>query len=94
MTQSLPGQATPVGPPRDTVHERSQRTADRLLTSHSADTRTASNGLMLGGRSVTIDGNTLDTTLQLMLVGMTAVGLEGLIASRDDRRCPDSAAES
>jgi acetyl esterase len=39
--------------------------------------------LLLGGRSVTIDGNTLDTTLQLMLVGMTAVGLNALIASPD-----------
>ncbi len=40
--------------------------------------------LLLGGRSVTIDGNTLDTTLQLMLVGMTAVGLNALVASPDD----------
>ncbi len=39
--------------------------------------------LLLGGRSVTIDGNTLDTTLQLMLAGMTAVGLNALVASPD-----------
>jgi acetyl esterase len=39
--------------------------------------------LLLGGRSVTIDGNTLDTTLQLMLVGMSAVGLNALVASPD-----------
>jgi acetyl esterase len=36
---------------------------------------------MLGGRSVTIDGNTLDTTLQLMLAGQRAVGIEGLVTS-------------
>ena len=39
--------------------------------------------LLLGGRSITIDGNTLDTTLQLMLAGQTAVGLNGLVASHD-----------
>jgi acetyl esterase len=39
--------------------------------------------VLLGGRSVTIDGNTLDTTLQLMLVGMTAAGLNALITSPD-----------
>jgi acetyl esterase len=39
--------------------------------------------VLLGGRSVTIDANTLDTTLQLMLVGMSAVGLNALIASPD-----------
>ncbi len=39
--------------------------------------------LMLAGRSVTIDGNTLDTTLQLMLFGQTAVGLNALVAVDD-----------
>jgi acetyl esterase len=39
--------------------------------------------LLLGGRTVTIDGNTLDTTLQLMLAGQKAVGIEGLAMSPD-----------
>jgi acetyl esterase/lipase len=39
--------------------------------------------VMLGGRRITIDGNTLDTTLQLMLAGQNAVGIEGLASSPD-----------
>ncbi|TRW81396.1 alpha/beta hydrolase [Mycolicibacterium sp. 018/SC-01/001] len=38
---------------------------------------------MLGGRSITIDGNTLDTTLQLMLAGQKALGLDGLVVGED-----------
>lgn len=34
--------------------------------------------LLLGGRAVSVDGNTLDTTLQLMLAGQKMVGLDGL----------------
>src|SRR6476620_5804724 len=39
--------------------------------------------LLLGGHSISIDGNTLDTTLQLMLAAQTAVGLNALVASPD-----------
>jgi acetyl esterase len=39
--------------------------------------------LLLGGRSVTIDGNTLDTTLQFVLAGQRLSGREGLILSKD-----------
>ena len=39
--------------------------------------------LLLGGRSITIDGNTLDTTLQLMLAGQKMLGLDGLVADDD-----------
>jgi acetyl esterase len=39
--------------------------------------------LLLGGRSVVIDGNTLDTTLQLMLFGQNAMGLGRLILDDD-----------
>ncbi|PEG56586.1 lipase [Mycolicibacterium diernhoferi] len=39
--------------------------------------------VMLGRRSVTIDGNTLDTTLQLMLTAQRASGVGGLVASDD-----------
>jgi acetyl esterase len=39
--------------------------------------------LLAGGRSVTIDGNTLDPTLQLALSGMKAFGRNGLASSND-----------
>ncbi|WP_110789249.1 alpha/beta hydrolase [Mycolicibacterium llatzerense] len=39
--------------------------------------------VLLGGRRVTIDGNTLDTTLQLMLTAQNASGAGGLIVSSD-----------
>ncbi len=39
--------------------------------------------LMLGGRSITVDGNTLDTTLHLMLTGQRALGLDGLVGNDD-----------
>jgi len=39
--------------------------------------------LMVGGRRVVIDGNTLDTTLQLMLAGQKAAGLDGLSSKPD-----------
>jgi acetyl esterase len=82
MTPSLPGQATPVGPPRaakgPVVNALAGLTLRGLPRIPNGVKR-----VLLGGRSVTIDGNTLDTTLQLMLTGMTAVGLNALIASPD-----------
>ena len=39
--------------------------------------------LLAGGRSVTIDGNTLDPTLQLMLSTQRAVGVNGLVVGED-----------
>ncbi len=39
--------------------------------------------LLLGGRSITFDGNTMDTTMQLMLAGQQALGLDGLVADDD-----------
>ena len=39
--------------------------------------------LLAGGRSVTIDGNTLDPTLQLMLSAQRAMGIEGLALGND-----------
>ncbi|MCT7659232.1 alpha/beta hydrolase [Mycobacterium deserti] len=39
--------------------------------------------LLLGGRSLTIDGNTLDTTLHLMLTAQKVAGLDGLVGSDD-----------
>ena len=39
--------------------------------------------LLMGGRRVTVDGNTLDTTLQLMLTLQAASKLNALVASSD-----------
>lgn len=39
--------------------------------------------LLLGRRRVTVDGNTLDTTTQLMLAMQRAAGVSGLVASSD-----------
>ncbi|WP_231750842.1 alpha/beta hydrolase, partial [Mycobacterium sp. NAZ190054] len=39
--------------------------------------------ILLGGRSITVDGNTLDTTMQLMLAGQHLLGLDGLVADDD-----------
>lgn len=38
---------------------------------------------LVRGRSVIIDGNTLDPTLQLMLSGLRAVGIDGLVVDDD-----------
>ncbi|MDR3663221.1 MAG: alpha/beta hydrolase [Mycobacterium sp.] len=39
--------------------------------------------VLLGGRRVTVDGNTLDATLQLMLTAQRSAGAGGLVASSD-----------
>ncbi|MDT7756012.1 MAG: acetyl esterase [Mycobacterium sp.] len=39
--------------------------------------------LLLGGKTITIDGNTLDTTLQFMLTLQKSSGVSGLVASSD-----------
>ncbi|HVQ50128.1 MAG TPA: alpha/beta hydrolase [Mycobacterium sp.] len=80
MTQSLPGQVTPVGSPRGAKGPVVNALAGLTLRSLPRIPNPVKR-LLLGGRSVTIDGNTLDSTLQLMLFGMTAVGLNALIAS-------------
>ena len=39
--------------------------------------------VLLGRRTVTVDGNTLDTTLQFMLAAQRSAGITGLVASDD-----------
>ena len=80
MTQSLPGQA-----PR-----AAGRAKDAVLNTAAGVTLRGipriPNGLkrlLLGGRSVTVDGNTLDTTLQLMLAAERISGTGKLVASDD-----------
>ena len=43
----------------------------------------AAKRLLTRGRSVIIDGNTLDPTLQLLLTGQRAVGIDGLVIDDD-----------
>ena len=82
MTPSLPGQATRVGPPRSAKGPVVNALAGLTLRGLPRIPNGAKR-VLLGGRAVRIDGNTLDTTLQLMLAGMTAVGLNCLVASPD-----------
>jgi acetyl esterase len=82
MTQSLPGQATPVGSPRGAKGPVVNALAGLTLRVLPRIPNPVKR-LLLGGRSITIDGNTLDATLQLMLVGMSGVGLNALVASPD-----------
>ena len=94
MTQSLPGQAPPVGPPTGDPAPRGESARrDAIVNAAAGVTLRAlpriPNGvkrLLLGGRSVTVDGNTLDTTLQLMLAGQRAPGIDGLVVERRRRR--------
>ena len=82
MTQSLPAQATPVGPARTAKGPIINAAAGLTLRSLPRIPEPVKR-LLLGGHSIMIDGNTLDTTMQLMLVGMTATGLNRLVASPD-----------
>jgi acetyl esterase/lipase len=86
MTKSLPGAPD--------LHPGATRTPVRW-TSRIQNTVTnvgvkvipwipaAAKRILTRGRSVIIDGNTLDPTLQLMLSGMRAVGLDGLVIDDD-----------
>lgn len=80
MTQSLPAQVTPVGPPRAAKGPIINAAAGLTLRSLPRIPHPVKR-LLLGGHSITIDGNTLDTTLQVMLAGMKTVGVDGLMAS-------------
>ncbi len=95
MTQSLPGHAVSAGPAptRDDDSPGSgERPAGREAVVNAAAGVTLRalpripdpvKRVLLAGRSVTIDGNTLDTTLQLMLTAQRMAGINGLVASVD-----------
>src|SRR5262245_12283295 len=79
MTQSLPAQA-PWSPSRkDAIVNAAAGVTLRTLPRIPDGAKR----LLLGGRSVTIDGNTLDTTLQLMLAARRAAGIDGLAVDDD-----------
>lgn len=69
MTRSLPG--------------RLQNTATNIGAKIIPWIPTRAKRLLTGGRSVTIDGNTLDPTLQLTLAAQRAAGINGLVVDDD-----------
>ncbi|MGB2922929.1 MAG: alpha/beta hydrolase [Mycobacterium sp.] len=89
MTQSATGQA-PVTEIPGTRPSRKVRVRDVLANKVAGVTLRALPSIpdgvkrvLLGGRSITLDGNTLDTTLQLMLTGQQSLGLDGLVGDDD-----------
>lgn len=85
MTASLPVRPVPhaeaalPGPARLAVLNATSRVMLRVLP-HVPD---AVKRLLLRRRTVTVDGNTLDTTLQFMLAAQRSAGVNGLVASSD-----------
>ncbi len=87
MSKSLAGQAPPA-PTVDRVPPGSSRIRDRLVEGAAGAMLPMLpripdriKRLMLGARSVTVDGNTLDTTLQMMLTAERLAGVGNLVAS-------------
>lgn len=83
MTESLPGHQVRGGPGghrRDTVKLAVLERATKLTLSAIPRISDRTKRLLLGGRSVVVDGNTLDTTLQLTLAAQRAAGVGGLVA--------------
>lgn len=86
MVESLPGHQAD-GPPR----ADSKEIFREALLVHSTRLGLAAiprmsdrrKRLLLAGRSVTVDGNTLDTTLQFTLATQRLAGLPGLVADYD-----------
>ncbi|BBZ07159.1 lipase [Mycolicibacterium doricum] len=93
MPPSQPAAAPPVGPTArggDPAPRGKNRMRDALVNGATRATlRTIPllpepvKRALLGFRSVTVDGNTLDTTLQLLLAAQRAAGISGLVASDD-----------
>lgn len=78
MTQSLPAWRNP-----GRLRLRAASTAGRIGIPVMARIPDPLKRLLLGRRSITIDGNTLDTSLQLMLAAQHLTGVRGLSASDD-----------
>ncbi|MBW0017446.1 MAG: alpha/beta hydrolase [Mycobacterium sp.] len=86
MTKSLPG-TQDLAPGLSGAHTRWLSRVQNTVTSVGAKviswTPTAAKRALTHGRAVIIDGNTLDPTLQLMLQGLRAVGIDGLVVNDD-----------
>ncbi|MDT5103715.1 MAG: acetyl esterase, partial [Mycobacterium sp.] len=93
MTKSLPAEAAHTGSPLATPHPEAGRPSRVRLAGANAASRVVLRALpkipdpvkrlLMGRRTVTIDGNTLDTTLQLLLAAQRSAGMKGLVASWD-----------
>jgi acetyl esterase len=79
MTQSLPAQAQWSPTRKDAI----VNTAAGITLRALPRIPDAVKRLLLGGRSVMVDGNTLDTTMQLMLAAQRMAGIDGLAADDD-----------
>ncbi|HEY6575229.1 MAG TPA: alpha/beta hydrolase [Mycobacterium sp.] len=93
MTKILPVEAVRTGPPLAVAHRAAGRPSRARLAVFNVASRVTLRALpkipdrvkrlLLGGRTITIDGNTLDTTLQLMLALQRSSRVGGLVASAD-----------
>lgn len=90
MTESLPAHVAPSTeaklPPSRSRREAVEDVVGRMTLHALPRMPDRLKRLMLGGRSLTIDGNTLDVTLQLTLAIQRLGGSEGLILSEDVAR--------
>ncbi|MGV1089397.1 MAG: alpha/beta hydrolase [Mycobacterium sp.] len=66
-----------------TVKDRALAVANRLGVKLIRRLPTPAKRLMSGGRSVTLDGNTLDPAIQMMLKAQRAMGINGLVVAGD-----------
>ena len=93
MTKILPVEAVRTGPPLAVPHRAAGRPSRARLAVLNVASRVTLRQLpkipdrvkrlLLGGRTITIEGNTLDTTLQLMLALQRSSRVGGLVASAD-----------
>src|SRR5579875_3673657 len=82
MTRSLPG-VSDVQRASSGLTGRLQSTATNVGLKVIPWIPTRARRLLTGGRLVTIDGNTLDPTLHVMLAGQRAAGINGLVVDED-----------
>jgi acetyl esterase len=66
-----------------TVKERALAVGNRVGVKVIPRLPDTAKRLLSGGRSITIDGNTLDPSLQMLLAAQRAVGIEGLVVDED-----------
>jgi acetyl esterase/lipase len=86
MTKSLPGAQDVQPGAKPTAIRRLSRVQNRITNIGVKVIPwipTPAKRALTGGRSVIIDGNTLDPTLQLMLAALRAVGIDGLAVDDD-----------
>ncbi len=83
MTESLPGpkaESSGADDKTDAVKKLLLERATKFTLASIPRISDRTKRLLLGGRKVTVDGNTLDSTLQLTLAAQHASGVAGLVA--------------